>query len=143
VSIPTHLPGVQVSLAARLGPVAVRDRTTSLILVLVAFGAWIVVALVFTNLSPVGNAGTQLLGALALGAAVGLTTWPLLWSATRRGDDEDVGAGLATAARRSLLIGLVVTILVVLRALDAVALPILLFLVISALLIEVAFTLRR
>jgi hypothetical protein len=132
-----------VSLAARLGPVAVRDRTTSLILVLVAFGAWIVVALVFTNLSPVGNAGTQLLGALALGAAVGLTTWPLLWSATRRGDDEDVGAGLATAARRSLLIGLVVTILVVLRALDAVALPILLFLVISALLIEVAFTLRR
>jgi hypothetical protein len=37
----------------------------------------------------------------------------------------------------------VVSVLVVLRALDAVALPVVLFLVIGAVLVEVAFTLRQ
>ena len=36
-----------------------------------------------------------------------------------------------------------VSILVVLRALDAVVLPVVMFLVIGAVLVEVAFTLRR
>ena len=131
------------SLTATLRPVSARDRSVSLVLVLAAIIAWVVVAVVFTNLSPVGDAGAQLLGALTLGAAVGLTAWPLLWSAGRHGEREDGTARLATSARRAGLLGLVVSILVVLRALDAVALPVLLFLVISAVLIEVAITLRR
>ncbi len=103
-----------------------------------ALVAWITVALVLTTVSPVGDAGAQLLGALVLGAAVWLTLWPLLWWASR-------GAlgGLTASGRRSGLAGLVVSILVVLRALDAVVLPVVLFLVIGAVLVEVAFTLRR
>jgi hypothetical protein len=114
-----------------------------LALVSAAVAAWIVLAAIFTNLSPDGDAGAQLLGALALGAAVGLTTWPLFWSTGRSTDGEGRPGGLATAARRAGLVGLVISILVVLRALDAVALPVLLFLVITVVLVEVAFTLRR
>ncbi|MFV2065010.1 MAG: hypothetical protein ACC726_16085 [Chloroflexota bacterium] len=113
------------------------------VLLVAAILAWLVVAMVMTNLSPVGDAGAQLFGALALGAAVGLTAWPLLWSGGRRSDGQEWSSGLATAARRAGLVGLVVSILVVLRAVDAVALPVLVFLAITVVLIEVAFTLRR
>jgi len=121
-----------------LRPVSARDRTITLILVVAALIAWFAVAVVFTTVSPVGDAGAQLFGALALGAAVGLTVWPLLWSASRGSP-----AGIVTSGRRSGLVGLVVTILVVLRTLDVVVLPVVLFLVIGAVLVEVAFTLRR
>jgi len=121
-----------------LRPVSARERTITLILVTAAIVAWFVVALVFTMISPVGDAGAQLLGALALGAAIGLTVWPLLWSARR----SHPGA-LVTAGRRAGLIGLVVSILVVLRAIDVVTLPVVVFLVVGAILVEIAFTLRR
>lgn len=123
---------------ATLRPVSARERTITLILVTAAIVAWFVVALVFTAISPVGDAGAQLLGALALGSAVGLTLWPLLWSANR----SHAGA-LVSAARRSGLVGLVVSILVVLRAIDVVTLPVVIFLVLGAVLVEIAFTLRR
>ncbi len=123
---------------ATLRPVSARDRTVTLILVSAAIAAWFVVAILFTMVSPVGNAGAQLLGALALGAAVGLTLWPLLWSASR----SHPGA-ITASGRRSGLAGLLITILVVLRAIDVVTVPVLLFLVIGAVLVEVAFTLRR
>jgi len=118
--------------------VSARERSITLILVAAALIAWLVVAVVLLTISPVGDAGAQLLGALVLGAAVGLTLWPLLWSANRTAP-----GALATSGRRSALAGLVVSILVVLRALDAVVLPVVLFLVVGALLVEVAFTLRR
>jgi hypothetical protein len=126
------------STAATLRAVSARDRTITLVLMVAALVAWILVALVLTTVSPVGDAGAQLFGALALGAAAWLTLWPLLWSANR-----GTPAGLTASGRRSGLAGLVVTILVVLRALDAVVLPVVLFLVIGAVLVEVAFTLRR
>ena len=115
-----------------------RDRTITLVLVGAATAAWLLVALVFIAVSPEQNAGAQLLGALALGAAVALTAWPLLWSASRSTPGAMVAAG-----RRSGLAGLVVSILVVLRAIDVVTLPVLLFLVVGAILVEVAFSLRR
>ena len=115
-----------------------RDRTVTLVLVGAAVTAWLLLALVFSTVSPERNAGAQLLGALALGAAVALTIWPLLWSARR-----DTPGAMVTTGRRSWLAGLVVTILVVLRAIDVVTLPVLLFLVVGAVLVEVAFSLRR
>jgi hypothetical protein len=118
--------------------VSVRDRSITLALVVAALVAWFGVVLVFLSLSPVGDAGVQLLGAIALGVAVALTAWLLLWS-MRRG----APGSLVTAGRRAGLAGLVVSILVVLRVLDAVALPVVLFLVIGAILVELAFTLRR
>lgn len=110
----------------------------TIVLVSLAIAAWLMVALVFTTISPEGNAAAQLLGALALGAAVTLTLWPLLWSASRGAVDS-----IITSGRRSALAGLLVTLLVVLRAIDVVTLPVLLFLVVGTLLVEVAFTLRR
>lgn len=124
--------------ATTLRPVSARDRTVTLVLVGAATAAWLLVALVFTLISPEQNAGAQLLGALALGAAVTLTAWPLLWSSGR-----STPGAMVTAGRRSGLAGLVVTILVVLRAIDVVTLPVLVFLVVGAILVEVAFSLRR
>ena len=115
-----------------------RDRTVTLVLVIAALVAWLVVAIMFATISPEGDAGVQFLGALALGVASGLTVWPLFWSASRNNP-----GGIVTSGRRSALAGLVVTILVVLRAIDAVALPVVIFLVVGAILVEVGFTLRR
>ena len=126
------------SLGTTLRPVSARDRSIALVLVAAALVAWVVVALLLTMVSPVGDAGAQLLGAIMLGSAVGLTLWPLLWSAGRR-----TAGSLTTAGRRAGLAGLVVSILVVLRVLDAVSLPVVLFLVVGAVLVEVALTLRR
>jgi hypothetical protein len=118
--------------------VSARDRTITLVLGAAALLAWALVAVIFLTVSPVGDAGAQLLGAVALGAAVSITLWPLLWSASRSSDGS-----LTTAGRRSGLAGLVTSILVVLRAIDVVSLPVLLFLVIGAVLVEAAFSLRR
>jgi hypothetical protein len=118
--------------------VSARDRSLTLALVVAALLSWIVVAVVLTTLSPTGDAAIQLMGAIVLGTAVALTLWPLLWSA-RRG----VPGSFVTAGRRGGLAGLVVAILVVLRALDVVALPVVLFLIIGAVLVEVAFSLRH
>jgi hypothetical protein len=107
-------------------------------MVIAAIVAWFVVAAIFTLVSPVGDAVAQLAGALALGSAVGLTLWPLLWSPRRR----EHGA-LAVAARRSALAAIVVASLVVLRANDVAILPVGLFLLVGAVLVELAFTLRR
>jgi hypothetical protein len=118
--------------------VSARDRTITLVLVGAAIAAWLLVALVFTTISPEQDAAAQLLGALALGSAAALTAWPLLWSASRT-----TPGAVVTAGRRSGLAGLVITILVVLRAIDVVTLPVLLFLIVGAILVEVAFSLRH
>jgi hypothetical protein len=118
--------------------VSASDRSITLVLVAAALVAWGGVALLLTMVSPVGDAGVQLLGAIMLGSAIGLTLWPLLWSASRRSP-----GALTTSGRRAGLAGLVVSILVVLRVLDAVSLPVVLFLVVGAVLVETALTLRR
>jgi hypothetical protein len=118
--------------------VSARERSITLALVVAALLAWLVVAAVFVLVSPVGDAGVQLLGAISLGTAVALTAWPLLWSMRRSGP-----GALAAAGRRAGLAGLVVSIVVILRVLDAVSLPVLVFLVVGAILVEVAFSLRR
>jgi hypothetical protein len=118
--------------------VSVRDRSITLALVVAALIAWFCVILVFLTLSPEGDAGVQLLGAIALGVAVALTAWPLLW-AMRRG----APGSLVSSGRRAGLAGLVTSILVVLRVLDAVSVPVVLFLVIGAVMVELALTLRR
>jgi hypothetical protein len=118
--------------------VSVRERSITLVLVVSALVAWFCVVLVFLTLSPQGDAGVQLLGSISLGVAVALTAWPLLW-AMRRG----APGSLVSAGRRAGLIGLVISILVVLRVLDAVSVPVVLFLLIGAVMVELALTLRR
>ncbi len=123
---------------ATLRPVSATERTITMVLVAAAIAAWFVVAFVLAFVSPEADAGAQLFGAITFGAAVALTLWPLLWSATRHRP-----AGLATSARRSILAGSVVTILVVLRAIDVVSPVVIIFVIVGAIVIEAAVTVRR
>ena len=121
-----------------------RDRATGLSLLLVAVLAWATVAWLLVNRSPVGQPLIQLAGAVAIGAAVGLTAWPLLWLVNHlrpgsSGDRDD----WAQAARRALIVGLTVMVLVMLRGQAALSLPLAVFVVTLAVLVEAAFSLRR
>jgi len=109
-----------------------------MVLVAAAIAAWFVVAFVLAFVSPQGDAGAQAFGAVVFGAAVTLTLWPLLWSASR-----GRAGSLATSGRRSLLVGVVISTLVVLRAIDVVSPVVALFVVVAAVVIEAAFALRR
>ena len=81
--LPARLPGGIVNHGATLRPVSATERTITTILVAAAIAAWFVVAFVLAFVSPENDAGAQLLGAVVFGSAVALTSWPLLWSATR------------------------------------------------------------
>ena len=121
-----------------------RDRLTSLALLGAALGAWVVVALLLTNLDPTGDPAVLLGGALALGAALALTLTPLLWLlsfAVARGIAYRGGWG--RALRRGLLVGLLVTLFVILRGQDMFSLPLALFVMAMAALVEVTLSLRR
>jgi hypothetical protein len=123
---------------ATLRPVSATERTITTVLVVAAIAAWFGVAFVLAFVSPENDAAAQLLGAAVFGAAVAFTMWPLLWSAVR-----DRPGGLVTSGRRSVLAGSVITILVVLRAIDVVSPVVIIFVVVGAIGIEAAVTLRR
>lgn len=126
------------SRGATLRSVSATERSITTVMVTAAIVAWLIVAGVFTLMSPVGSASAQLVGAISLGSAVALTLWPLLWTGNRAATGS-----IQTSGRRSGLAGLVITIFVILRAIDVVELPVLLFLVVGAVLVEVAFSLRH
>lgn len=126
------------SRGSTLRPVSASERTVTILLVAGAIAAWFAVAVVLAFVSPEDDAAAQLAGALVFGVAAALTLWPLLWSAARARPGS-----LLTAGRRSILAGSVVSILVVLRAIDAVSTIMLIFVVVGAIVIEVAVTLRR
>jgi hypothetical protein len=106
--------------------------------------AWIGVAVVFTTVNPRSDSFVVVAGAALLGAAVALTVAPIIWIAgfarTRsiayRGD-------WIRAVRRACLCGLVVTLLVILRAQGALSLPLALFVIAMPILVEVTLSARR
>lgn len=120
-----------------------RDRILTASTFALAALAWVVVAVLFTNVSPVGDATAQLGGALLLGIAVGLTAWPVLAALARRGGEEAAVGAWTRGARRAGLMGFAVAVLVVLRGLGAFSLPMALFVAGMVVLVEVAFLLRR
>lgn len=121
------------------------DRLANLTLFALAAGAWFAVAAVLLLLDPAGNTGALLAGGLLLGAAVALTLAPLLWL----GGFVFRGRGIAyrgdwwRAARRALLVGLAVSLLVVLRGEHLLTPPLALFIVAMAVLVELTLWLRR
>jgi hypothetical protein len=128
---------------ARLPRVSTRDRMIGLLLVAGALAAWLGVAWLVTNVSPVDEAELQLLGAAAIGLAVALTACPILWLLAARRDRDGTRRPLAAAARRAGLIGLVVVVLIDLRLLGILELPLVAFVVAMAVVIELAFSVRR
>ena len=121
-----------------------RDRLTALLLLLLAVGSWVAVGWLLLNHSPVGQPFVQLAGAVLIGTAIGMTAWPLLWlvgsmrqrSAVYRGD-------WGRAGRRALIVALTVAVLVMLRGQSTLSLPLALFVITLAVLVEVAFSLKR
>jgi hypothetical protein len=120
------------------------DRLTNVGLLTVALVAWVAVALIMVTFDPRANASALLAGALTLGAALTGTLTPLLWLVgfalqgriAYRGD-------WWRAARRAALVGLIVAIFIVLRGEQALNLPLALFVVAMAVLVELTLSLRR
>jgi hypothetical protein len=120
------------------------DRFANIALLIAAGIAWVGVATVFTTLDPTSDAVVLLGGSLLLGAAIGLTLVPLLWLA-----GFAIGHRIAyrgdwwRAARRGLLVGLVVAVFVVLRGQDALSPALAVFVLAMTVMAEVTLSLRR
>jgi hypothetical protein len=133
----------------RLAWMYLRDRLANVTLIVAALAAWAAVALLFTTHSPFdaageGDAPVQLTGALLLGLAVALSLWPLFWlmAFARRRQIAHRGDWVR-AARRALIVGAVVALLVMIRAFGAFSLPLAAFVVVMALFVELSLTFRR
>ena len=121
-----------------------RDRLANLGILGAALVAWAVVALLVLNRDPREDPVAGVLGAVAMGAAVGLTSMPLFWLAAfaRHGRIAYRGDWLR-AGRRGLWVGIVVGILVELRILGVFSLPIALFIVVLVLFAELTLSIER
>lgn len=121
-----------------------RDRLLNLAVLAAAVAAWAVVAVVVVNRDPRQDSLAGLLGAIAIGTAVGLTATPLAWLAVfaRRGRIAYRGDWLR-AARRGLWTGLVAGLLVELRVLAVFSLPLALFIVVLVVFAELTLSIER
>jgi hypothetical protein len=120
-----------------------RDRWISVGLFGAAAVAWVAAIYVMTTYDPRETGVALLAGAGALGAALALTVAPVLWIAVYV-NYRQIGyrGSWGRAGRRAALIGLVVATLVVMRAQGAFSLPIVLFVVAMAVLVELTLSLR-
>lgn len=121
-----------------------RDRLLNLGILVAAAAAWAVVALVVLNRDPLDDPVAGLLGAVAMGTAVGLSAIPLFWLAVfaRHGRIAYRGDWLR-ATRRSLWLGLVVGLFVELRVVGVFSLPIALFIIVLVLFAELTLSIER
>jgi hypothetical protein len=124
--------------------VETRDRLANLGILAAALAAWAVVALLVLYRDPREDPVAGVLGAVAMGSAVGLTATPLFWLAAfaRHGRIAYRGDWLR-AGRRGLWVGLVVAILVELRVLGVFSLPIALFIIVLVVFAELTLSIER
>lgn len=121
-----------------------RDRLANISAFALGAVAWAAFGFVIVSYDPRESAVALLAGAVLLGSAVGFTIAPLLWLAgfVRARHIGYIGDWWR-AGRRAALIGLVVALIVVLRGQDAFSLPLGLFVVGMAILVELTLSLRR
>jgi hypothetical protein len=121
-----------------------RDRLLSIGLLALAVMFWAVTGLLLLTRSPEGDIGIQMLGAVLLGVAFGVTAMPLLWLAVFARHRRIAYRGDWTrAGRRGAWIGLVVALLVALRTQQAFSLPIAIFVAVMVLFVEVSLSVER
>ena len=121
-----------------------RDRLTNLGLFGAALVVWILVGLVVTTQDPIKDPGAGFLGAVLMGLAVGLTMIPLFWlTAFGRHRRIAFQGDWTRAARRGGWVGLIVTVLVVLRLQGALEVPIALFMIALVFVAEATLSAER
>jgi hypothetical protein len=121
-----------------------RDRLTNLGLFGAALVVWILVGLVVTTQDPIKEPTAGFLGAALMGLAVGLTMVPLFWlTAFGRHKRIAFQGDWTRAARRGAWVGLIVTVLVVLRLQGALELPIALFMIALVVVAEATLSAER
>ena len=118
-----------------------RNRRTALTLLGLAVIAWLVAFTVLTSMDPLADPNAGFVGALALGAATGLTAAPLLWLISFARHRRIAYRGDWTrAARRGAWVGLLVAVFVVMRVNGIFQPQIGLFLVALVLVAEITLT---
>lgn len=117
------------------------QRRIAITLLGLACVAWLVVLVVGLTVDPLASPTNGFIGAIALGAAAGLTAAPLFWlvSFARHRRIAYRGDWLR-AGRRGAWVGIVVAVLVVMRLNGGFQPPIALFLVALALVAEITLT---
>lgn len=121
-----------------------RDRLANLGFFAAAAVVWLLVGLVLATRDPVIDPSAGFLGAALIGLAVALTLVPLVWL-TVFGRHRQIAyrGDWIRAIRRSAWVGIIVTILIVLRLQDLLVLPIALFIIALALVAEATLSAER
>src|SRR5262249_25551749 len=104
---------------------------------------WAAVGYVLTTLDPRAGSDIVVVGALLLGTAITLTVIPVLWIAAFARRHIAYRGAWIRAVRRGALGGLVVALLVILRAESALSVPMAAFVVGMPILVEVSLSVRR
>ena len=119
------------------------DRVANLALFAFAGSAWAALGYLFVNHYPSEGPPALLAGALLLGGAVALTLAPLFWLAKFVRSNRIAYRGdWWRATRRAALAGLVATLFVLMRGQGAFSVPLALFIVAMAVLVELTLSLR-
>jgi hypothetical protein len=121
-----------------------RDRTANLGFFAAAAVVWVLVGLVVTTRDPVVDPGAGFIGAALIGLAVALTLVPLMWL-TIFGRHRRIAyrGDWLRAIRRSAWVGIIVTVLIVLRIQGLLELPIALFMIALAMVAEATLSAER
>ena len=129
---------------ARLGSMELRDRLTNVGWIVAAVVAWVVVGLIVTTRDPRLDAQAGLLGAGAIGLALGLTTIPLFWlAAFARNQRVAYRGSWIRAVRRGGWVAVVAAVFVALRVQGAFQLAIAAFVIVMVLIAEATLSAER
>ena len=121
-----------------------RDRRINLLLFATAGVAWLVVGVIVFTFDPILNPVAGYGGAVAMGAAMGLSTMPLFWLVPFARQRRIAFRGSwVRAIRRGAWTGLIVTIFVVLRVGALLELPVALFIGAMAVVAEITLSAER
>lgn len=121
-----------------------KDRRWNLALFGAALAAWVLVGIIVLTRDPIAEPMAGYLGAVAIGAAVGITTMPLFWlAAFARGRRIAYRGSWTRALRRGGWVALVTGILVVLRLQGLFQPQLVLFIVAMVLVAESTLSMER
>jgi len=121
-----------------------RDRIVNVVLLGLAVVAWVLVGVLVSTRDPYLDTSAGYIGAILMGIAVGVTATPLAWLLVFARHRRIAYTGdWLRAARRGAWVGLFVTVLVVLRLVEAFQLPIVLFLAAIFLVAEITLSAER